>query len=127
MALPPRDQRHQYLRFEGLKYLDADIMNFKERLGKIYDRGVCLLAELRGGYLRFKARWGATVPVRSDDRLCHRLIACNIAGRSQAPKKICKELDDTWAWVAPGLERQPDPAASALEVAKGVLDVDEGA
>nr|GEZ40980.1 hypothetical protein [Tanacetum cinerariifolium] len=29
MALPPRDQRHQYLRHEGLQYTDADIVDFK--------------------------------------------------------------------------------------------------
>nr|GFB79402.1 hypothetical protein [Tanacetum cinerariifolium] len=102
-------------------------------------------------------------------RLCHRLIACSIAGRSQAPEKvtvtdlfylrgidvgsinipyllarylrlfasgrkreamisgdlpvidmaelvrqqICEELDDTWAWVAPGPERQHVAAAGA--------------
>ncbi|GKD87438.1 hypothetical protein Tco_1358592, partial [Tanacetum coccineum] len=40
MALPPRDQRHPYLRFEGLKYTDADIADFKERLERIYGRGV---------------------------------------------------------------------------------------
>ncbi|GJZ34156.1 hypothetical protein Tco_0579592 [Tanacetum coccineum] len=60
-------------------------------------------------------------------RLCHRLIACSIAGRSQAPEKICDELNDTWAWVVPGPERQPDAAAGALEVAEGAPDVDEGA
>ncbi|GKA98970.1 hypothetical protein Tco_0826907 [Tanacetum coccineum] len=112
-------------------------------------------------------------------RLCHRLIACSIAGRSQAPKKvtvadlfhlrgmnvglvnipyllarylrlftsrrkrkamisrdlpvidmaelvrlqICKELDDTWVWVASGPERQPDDAAGTLEVTEGAPDV----
>ncbi|GJS49898.1 hypothetical protein Tco_0600019 [Tanacetum coccineum] len=40
IALPPKDQRHQYLRFERLKYTDANISNFQERLGKIYGRGV---------------------------------------------------------------------------------------
>ncbi|GJV51313.1 hypothetical protein Tco_1447054 [Tanacetum coccineum] len=40
MALPPRDQRHQYLRFEGLQYTDADITDFETRLGKIYRREV---------------------------------------------------------------------------------------
>ncbi|GKE93493.1 hypothetical protein Tco_1574588, partial [Tanacetum coccineum] len=29
MALPPRDQRHQYLRYEGLQYTDADIADFE--------------------------------------------------------------------------------------------------
>ncbi|GKB96668.1 hypothetical protein Tco_0982805 [Tanacetum coccineum] len=40
---------------------------------------------------------------------------------------ICEELIDTWAWVAPGPERQPDAAVGALKVTKGVPDVDEGA
>ncbi|GJW14667.1 hypothetical protein Tco_0018800 [Tanacetum coccineum] len=40
MALPPRDQRHPFLRFEGLEYIDVDIADFKGRLGKIYGRGV---------------------------------------------------------------------------------------
>ncbi|GJV41618.1 hypothetical protein Tco_1420058 [Tanacetum coccineum] len=40
MALPPRDQRHQYLRFEGLKYTDADITDFEDRLGRFYSRGI---------------------------------------------------------------------------------------
>ncbi|GKF81343.1 hypothetical protein Tco_0239945, partial [Tanacetum coccineum] len=31
--------RHQYLRFEGLEYTDADIADFEKRLGKIYGRG----------------------------------------------------------------------------------------
>ncbi|GKE42435.1 hypothetical protein Tco_1469719, partial [Tanacetum coccineum] len=38
MALPSRDQRHQYLRFEGLQYTNADIVDFERRLGKIYKR-----------------------------------------------------------------------------------------
>nr|GEY39467.1 putative reverse transcriptase domain-containing protein [Tanacetum cinerariifolium] len=83
-------------------------------------------------------------------RLCHRLIACSIAGWSQAPEKIfkeiffkeeargidilgtiCEELVDTRAWVSLGPERQPDAAAGAaagtLVVAEGSPDVDEGA
>ncbi|GKA19422.1 hypothetical protein Tco_0699337 [Tanacetum coccineum] len=40
MALPPRDQRHQYLRFGGLGYTDADITNFEEILGRIYGREI---------------------------------------------------------------------------------------
>nr|GEU90145.1 retrovirus-related Pol polyprotein from transposon TNT 1-94 [Tanacetum cinerariifolium] len=40
VALPPRDQRNQYLRFEGLQYTDDDIMDFETRLGKIYRREV---------------------------------------------------------------------------------------
>nr|GEY87334.1 hypothetical protein [Tanacetum cinerariifolium] len=32
------DQRHQYLRFEGLQYIDPDIIDFETMLGKIYRR-----------------------------------------------------------------------------------------
>ncbi|GJS85523.1 hypothetical protein Tco_0752064 [Tanacetum coccineum] len=127
----PRDQRHRYLRFEGLEYTDADIANFEERLGKIYGREGCLgfgeavlhLDTVRA--LQFQLgrakhrRTGLRVlgrsPTRGSEcllerissegdflgttpsytvirdqmlRLCHRLIACNITGRSQAPKKV---------------------------------------
>ncbi|GJV01267.1 hypothetical protein Tco_1334836 [Tanacetum coccineum] len=64
MALSPRDQRHQYLRYEGLQYTEGDI------------------ADLRQGWLRYT---GERDPML---RLCHRLIACSIAGRSQAPEKV---------------------------------------
>ncbi|GJS13254.1 hypothetical protein Tco_0407726 [Tanacetum coccineum] len=40
---------------------------------------------------------------------------------------ICYELDNNWAWVAPGPERQHVVVAGALEVAEGAPDVDEGA
>ncbi|GKB83163.1 hypothetical protein Tco_0950058, partial [Tanacetum coccineum] len=40
MALPPRDQRHQYLRYKGLQYSDADIVDFEARLARIYMREV---------------------------------------------------------------------------------------
>ncbi|GJR28877.1 hypothetical protein Tco_1105109 [Tanacetum coccineum] len=72
-------------------------------------------------------------------RLCHRLIACSIAGRSQEPKKvtvtdlfylrgidICKQLDNTWAWVAMGPERQPDDVTGAPGVAQDALVIHEG-
>ncbi|GKE92089.1 hypothetical protein Tco_1573184, partial [Tanacetum coccineum] len=40
IALSPRDQRHQYLRFKGLEYTDADITDFEDRFGRIYGRGI---------------------------------------------------------------------------------------
>ncbi|GJR18585.1 hypothetical protein Tco_0967112 [Tanacetum coccineum] len=74
-------------------------------------------------------------------RLYHRLIGCNIAERSQAPKKeialerkqgvmISRDfsrLDDTWDWVAVGPKRQSDAASGAAEVAEGAPVVDKGA
>ncbi|GJU64934.1 hypothetical protein Tco_1246769 [Tanacetum coccineum] len=40
MALPPREQKHRFLRYEGLEYSNADIANFKVRLARIYKREV---------------------------------------------------------------------------------------
>nr|GFC00653.1 hypothetical protein [Tanacetum cinerariifolium] len=58
-------------------------------------------------------------------RLYHRLIACSIAGWIQALQKICNELDDAWAWVAPGPKRQPNIVVGAPEVVGGAPIVDE--
>ncbi|GKF70631.1 hypothetical protein Tco_0203688, partial [Tanacetum coccineum] len=41
--------------------------------------------------------------------------------------QICKEIDNTWAWVAPGPERQQVAADSDPETAKDAPIVDEGA
>ncbi|GJU01301.1 hypothetical protein Tco_1111639 [Tanacetum coccineum] len=227
VALPPRDQRHQYLRYEGLQYIDADIADFETRLARIYRRevhrvqvfdfgglpdlmakglsvrmlmehrdvqGVSLftsrvwrrLFDIRGPLLGrarrrlswrqfilalglqtneemqtigFGAYWADTSSytlIRDPIlRLCHRLIACSIVGRSQAPKKvtvtglfylrgmdvgslpiidmaelvrlkICIEIDNTWAWVAMGPERKPDAMAGAPRVAQDAPAIDEG-
>nr|GEZ25415.1 hypothetical protein [Tanacetum cinerariifolium] len=130
MALLPRDQRHQYLRFEGLKYIDADIANFRKGWGRFtiegcieykfliledlspYWRGISSEGDLLGTALSYTAIRDLML------RMCHWLIACSNAGRSQALDK---------AWVAPEPKRRPDVAAGAIEVAEGALNVDEGA
>ncbi|GJV77901.1 hypothetical protein Tco_1509485 [Tanacetum coccineum] len=38
--LPPRKQRHTFLRYQGLEYTDEDIANFEERLERIYSREI---------------------------------------------------------------------------------------
>ncbi|GJT46677.1 hypothetical protein Tco_0955392 [Tanacetum coccineum] len=40
MALPPREQRHPFLRYEELQYTEADIEDFETRLTRIYRREV---------------------------------------------------------------------------------------
>nr|GFA13615.1 hypothetical protein [Tanacetum cinerariifolium] len=35
--LPPREQRHPFLRYQGLEYSNQDIANFEERLERIHD------------------------------------------------------------------------------------------
>ncbi|GJU03121.1 hypothetical protein Tco_1113459 [Tanacetum coccineum] len=154
MALPPRDPRHQYLRFEGLEYTNADITDFEERLSRIYSRGIhrmlvldfeslpAMMSERFTSRILHKEAWFCEAIVDIDFeyalvsswvgprrqsaryisdkgdlsaywrrisykgnflgtppsythirdpilRLCHRLIACSIVGRSQAPEKIC--------------------------------------
>ncbi|GKE44860.1 hypothetical protein Tco_1472144 [Tanacetum coccineum] len=86
-------------------------------------------------------------------RLCHRMMAHSIAGRSQAPEKVTMtdlfylrvldvgsmidmaelvrlqihiQLDDTWSLVAMRPERQPDVRAGAPAVAEDASIVDEG-
>ncbi|GJY39126.1 hypothetical protein Tco_0425490 [Tanacetum coccineum] len=38
--LPPREQRHPFLRYQGLEYTDADIADFEDRLERIYSREI---------------------------------------------------------------------------------------
>ncbi|GJV64826.1 hypothetical protein Tco_1475654 [Tanacetum coccineum] len=78
-------------------------------------------------------------------RFCHRLIACSIAGRSQAPEKVTVTdlfylrgmdvgsinvpyywLDNTWAWVAMGPERQQVEAAGTPKAAEDAPIIVEG-
>ncbi|GKD33177.1 hypothetical protein Tco_1248686 [Tanacetum coccineum] len=40
--------------------------------------------------------------------------------------QICMEINDTWAWVAMGPERQPDAVVGAFEAAEDAHVVDEG-
>nr|GEX62417.1 hypothetical protein [Tanacetum cinerariifolium] len=62
--------------------------------------------------------------------LCHRLIACSIAERSQAPEKVTvtdlfylrgTDVGLVSAWVAPRPERQPNAAVGLLEAAGMLL------
>ncbi|GKC21871.1 hypothetical protein Tco_1024021, partial [Tanacetum coccineum] len=213
MALPPRDQRHQYLRYEGLQYTDVGIADFETRLARIYRREINrvqvfdfgglldlmaeglsarmlmehrdaqgqrlhLVEEMQtAGFGLYWTESARRIPDKGDLRdywirilsardflgtapsytfnkdpmlrLCHRLIACSIAGRSQAPEKgltvithvfpiidmaelvklqLCIELDDTWAWVPTGPARQEGGAGGVAEealVAPGGGDEDE--
>ncbi|GKA11511.1 hypothetical protein Tco_0691057 [Tanacetum coccineum] len=109
--LPPREQRHPFLRYQGLEYTDANIADFKERLERIYGR--------RWSPPVFLWYWSESermIPVKEDLhdywkdilttgdflgsppsytlikdlilRLCHRMMAHSIAGRSQVIKKV---------------------------------------
>ncbi|GJT67128.1 hypothetical protein Tco_1018608 [Tanacetum coccineum] len=134
MALPPREQRHRFLRYKGLEYPNTDIVDFEGRLARIHRREVHkvsvfdfgglpdLQAEGLSGRMLMDHRDEAgaesarQIPDKGDLRdywmgissagdflatalsytsirdqilrLCHRLIACSIAGRSQAHEKV---------------------------------------
>ncbi|GJW17633.1 hypothetical protein Tco_0025069 [Tanacetum coccineum] len=91
MALPPRDLRHQYLRFEELQYIDVDIAYFETR--PEYSERLCL-SWIRLELVGFGAYWAESVrqiPDKGDLSaywIGISLIAYNIDGRSQAPEKV---------------------------------------
>ncbi|GKC50245.1 hypothetical protein Tco_1072990 [Tanacetum coccineum] len=168
MALPPRDQRHQYLMYEGLQYIDADIVDFETRLARIYRRevhriGISSSGDFLGTALSYTSIRDLIL------RLCHRYLRLFAAGRKSgalisrgqfvallaehsgllmeerlrgltiiAPtlpvidmaelvrSQIYVEIDDTWASVALGPERQHDAAASVPGAAEDAPVVDEG-
>ncbi|GKE77218.1 hypothetical protein Tco_1543338, partial [Tanacetum coccineum] len=95
MALPPREQRHTFLRYQGLEYTDDDT---ETRLTRIYKREVHRIpdkGDLRDYWIgiSYARDLLGTTPsyIAIQDpilRMCHRLIACSIAGRTQAPGKV---------------------------------------
>ncbi|GJZ91294.1 hypothetical protein Tco_0663221 [Tanacetum coccineum] len=152
--LPPREERHPFLRYQGLEYTDEDIADFKERLERIYSQDIHwvqikdfqgmpelirdgLFGDLWLGSsfwsslayldlereemesLNFARHWSESermilgkgdlhdywrgISIDGDLlgpppsytlirdpvlRLCHRMMAYSIAGRSQAPEKV---------------------------------------
>ncbi|GKD77170.1 hypothetical protein Tco_1339791 [Tanacetum coccineum] len=173
MILPPRKQRYQFLRYEGLEYSDSDIADFESRMAMEHRDEASVVVFTSQGWRRFgEVLLDLDAPEWEDDqwegdlhdywrdistdgdflgpppsytlirdsvlRLCHRMMAHSIAGRSQAPEKVTVNdlfylrglavgsLDDTWAWVAMGPERQPDAAAGAPAVAEDAPAIDEG-
>nr|GEW30269.1 hypothetical protein [Tanacetum cinerariifolium] len=90
-----QDQRHQYLRFEGLDYTNADIDDFEESAywaksaRQILDKGD--LSAYWVGISSVRYFLGTTMSYTSIRDLMlrrHRLIACRIAGRSRASEKV---------------------------------------
>ncbi|GJZ42569.1 hypothetical protein Tco_0589824 [Tanacetum coccineum] len=190
MALPPRDQMHQYLRFEGLQYTEFDIADYETRLAKIYRREAHrvqvfdfeglpdlmtegLTEEMQtAGFGLYWAEIVRQIPDKGDlsaywieissigdflgidigsvniPYLLARYLRLFASGRKQVTMisggqfvaRLAKHfgllteerlqgltLDDTWAWVAPGPERQPDVVIGAPEAAEDAPIADEGA
>nr|GEU46872.1 hypothetical protein [Tanacetum cinerariifolium] len=115
MEIPPKDQRHQYLRFKGLEYTDADIADFEKRLGKIKRREVHRVLVLDFERLLAEMAEGLT----------SRMLMEHGRSGTECVHQPCLEA----ALVASGLERQPDVAIDALVDAEegGTLATDEDA
>ncbi|GJU03980.1 hypothetical protein Tco_1114318 [Tanacetum coccineum] len=133
MALPPREQRHRFLRYEGLEYLDTEFLISRGILSLVHKRelgragrrmswrwfilALGLHTEEEMQMAEFGVYWARSakqIPNKGDLRdywigissardflgtsplytmiqdpilrLCHRLIACSTARRSQAPE-----------------------------------------
>ncbi|GJW71185.1 hypothetical protein Tco_0128102 [Tanacetum coccineum] len=104
--LPPREQRYPFLRYQGLEYSDQDITNFKDKLERIHDRGTHRVqsesermilgkGDLRDYWRDISTDGDFLGPPPSYTlirdpvlRLCHRMMAHSIAGRSQASEKV---------------------------------------
>nr|GFA10734.1 hypothetical protein [Tanacetum cinerariifolium] len=154
MAFPPRDQTHQYLRYEGLQYIDANIADFKMRLARIYKREVHrvqvydfeglpnLMAEGLSGSMLMEHRDAQGQSVFTSR--AWRYLRLFALGRNQGATisgvrelmvidmfklvilHIYEEIDDTWALVASKLERHPDAVAGSPGAAEDAPIVDEG-
>ncbi|GKC86473.1 hypothetical protein Tco_1147122 [Tanacetum coccineum] len=114
--------------FQGMPELLRDIL-FARIAMEHRDEAVSVrwsqeVSELEAVYsgLGIIHRGGDEVPWDPVLRLCHKMMAHSIAGRSQTPEK----LDDTWTWVAMGPERQLDATNGAPAVAEDAPVVDEG-
>ncbi|GJR08780.1 hypothetical protein Tco_0791432 [Tanacetum coccineum] len=108
--LPPRDQRHLWLRYQVVGCTEEIVHDFEQRLKTIFGMQVnqvhildfegltpdmrqdlterMRMVEISSGrdFLRGAPSYtNIRDPVR---RLCHRLISYNISGRGQAPKKV---------------------------------------
>nr|GEW67804.1 hypothetical protein [Tanacetum cinerariifolium] len=146
MALPHRDQRQQYLRFEGLHYTDADIMDFEMRLGKIYSREVHQVLVLDFESLPIEISKGLTGRMLMDRRdaqgqsvftrhawrrlfkvhgpLVFELIMEFFSTFRFKEAILDIDASDTLQFQ---LERQPDAATGALVDVRGAPDIDKGA
>ncbi|GKC69650.1 hypothetical protein Tco_1115533 [Tanacetum coccineum] len=105
----------------GLEYTDVDIADFESRLAKIYRREVHRvqvfdfegLLDLMAEGLSARMIIAPPLPVIDLAELVR--------------LQICVEIDDTWAWVALGPERQPDDVAGAPEAAEDApIDDEDG-
>ncbi|GJX78256.1 hypothetical protein Tco_0325067 [Tanacetum coccineum] len=72
--LPPREQRHPFLRYQGLEYSDRDITDFEERLERIYNRGIHRVQVLDFGSMSMLMRDVLYARIRMEHRDGDRVV-----------------------------------------------------
>ncbi|GJT53031.1 hypothetical protein Tco_0988085, partial [Tanacetum coccineum] len=126
MALPPREQRHMFLRYEGLEYTDYDITDFEARLARIHMREVHRV----NLFLGLASLITVALLEESSLKKVTKTICLSEGMRRLARTTFLILFDEslmiTWALVAMWTrEGKPDAAAGALVEAEDVLIVDE--
>ncbi|GKD44524.1 hypothetical protein Tco_1269169 [Tanacetum coccineum] len=104
--LPPCEQRHPFLKYQGLEYTDSDIADFEERFERIYSREIHRYWSENERMIPGKGDLHDYWRGISNDgdflgpppsytlikdpmlRLCHRMMAHSITRRSQALEKV---------------------------------------
>ncbi|GKB42107.1 hypothetical protein Tco_0887049 [Tanacetum coccineum] len=139
--LPTRENRHPFLRMVMEHRDDASVVVFTSRAwGRLFDTRGPLVKELILEFLS-TLRFGEVVldldapglDVGSINipyllaRYLRRFAAGRKSGAHISAGEVtdCMEVDDTWAWVAIGPERQPDAAVGAPAVVEDAPAVDE--
>ncbi|GKF93981.1 hypothetical protein Tco_0283681, partial [Tanacetum coccineum] len=111
MALPPREQRHRFLRYLRLfavRRKSGAHISSGQFVARLAEHFRLLTAEILGGLTVIALE----LPIIDMAELVR--------------LQICVEIVDTWAWVAMGPERQPNAAAGAPAGAQDAPAVDEG-
>ncbi|GJT07974.1 hypothetical protein Tco_0842436 [Tanacetum coccineum] len=127
MVLPPCEQRHRFLRYEGLDYPDTNIVDFEGRLSRIHMREVHRVTIFNfRGLLDLMAE-GLTARMMMEHRDKSVLVCSPVGlggGLSVRLSKEAYELEavhlspgitygggdaDGWVWCLLGREFQTDP------------------
>ncbi|GJW74362.1 hypothetical protein Tco_0133732 [Tanacetum coccineum] len=134
--LPPREQRHSFLRMVMEHRDDVMVVVFTSRAwGRLFETRGPLVWELILEFLSTLRFVEVFLDLDAPDTIQEEMESPSVARRFAVGRKsgahisggqfICMKIDDTCAWVALGLERQPDVAASAPKATEDAPVIDE--
>ncbi|GJU31089.1 hypothetical protein Tco_1174678 [Tanacetum coccineum] len=124
--LPPRDQRHQWLRMSETE-MGLDVHILPRRWRRMVFRNIDWVSSAEED-----PRWGILGKLLDGDftltgdflGLTHYYVY--IRGLLLSSKLLCLCFGNTWGWVAPRLKRQSTITAGTLEDAEGAHDEIKG-